>query len=106
MGEPVEPGFRRAETRNQKLETGRGRKWKLENGNWPRLRIPSFQFPVSNFRFSFNPDFSPRLDALRGLPEGRGFSPAEIAAPAFCWSRAPRSLRPGAAATAGHGTLQ
>jgi hypothetical protein len=36
-------------------------------------------------------DFSPRLDALRGLPEGRGFSPAEIAAPALCWSRAPRS---------------
>jgi alcohol dehydrogenase class IV len=23
----------------------------------------------------------PRFDALRGLPEGRGFSPAEIAAP-------------------------
>jgi hypothetical protein len=38
-----------------------------------------------------NPHFSPRLDALRGLPEGRGFSPAEIAAPALCWSRAPRS---------------
>ena len=36
-------------------------------------------------------DFSPRLDALKGLPEGRGFSPAEIAAPALCWSRAPRS---------------
>jgi hypothetical protein len=40
---------------------------------------------------TFNPDFSPRLDALRGLPEGRGFSPAEIATPAFCWSHAPRS---------------
>jgi hypothetical protein len=40
---------------------------------------------------TFSPDFSPRLDALRGLPEGRGFSPAEIAAPAFCWSLAPRS---------------
>ena len=26
-----------------------------------------------------------------GLKEGRGFSPAEIAAPALCWSRAPRS---------------
>ena len=38
-----------------------------------------------------SPHFSPRLDALRGLPEGRGFSPAEIAAPALCWSRAPRS---------------
>jgi hypothetical protein len=43
------------------------------------------------------PDFSPRLDALRGLPEGRGFSPAEIAAPTLCWSRTPRSLRPRAA---------
>jgi hypothetical protein len=43
-----------------------------------------------------NPEFSPRLDALRGLPEGRGFSPAEIAAPALCWSRALRS--PGGAA--------
>ena len=40
-----------------------------------------------------SPGFSPRLDALRGLPEGRGFSPAEIAAPALCWSRAPRSLQ-------------
>jgi hypothetical protein len=39
-------------------------------------------------------DFSPRLDALRGLPEGRGFSPAEIAAPALCWSRAPPSPSP------------
>ena len=37
------------------------------------------------------PDFSPRLDALSELPEGRGFSPAEIGAPAFCWSLAPRS---------------
>ena len=27
----------------------------------------------------------------RGLPEGRGFSPAGIAALALCWSRAPRS---------------
>jgi len=31
------------------------------------------------------------LDILRGLPEGRGFSPAGIAAPALCSSRAPRS---------------
>jgi hypothetical protein len=38
-----------------------------------------------------NRDFSPGLDALRRLPEGRSFSPAEIAAPALCWSRAPRS---------------
>ncbi len=38
-----------------------------------------------------HPHFSPRLDALRELPEGRGFSPAEIAASAPCWSRAPRS---------------
>ena len=36
-------------------------------------------------------------DAFRGLPEGRGFSPAEIAAPTPCLSRAPRSLRPQAA---------
>ena len=38
-----------------------------------------------------SPDFSPRLDAFRGLPGGRGFSPAEIVAPALCWSHAPRS---------------
>ena len=49
-----------------------------------------------------NPDFSRRLDVLRRLPEGRGFSPAEIAAPAFCWSRAPRSLQPQAARGTGH----
>jgi hypothetical protein len=30
---------------------------------------------------------------LGGLPEGRGFSPAEIAAPALCSSRDPRSLQ-------------
>jgi len=28
-----------------------------------------------------------------GLPERRGFSPAEIAAPSLCVSRAPHSLR-------------
>ena len=39
------------------------------------------------------PYFSPRSDAFRGLLEGRGFSPAEIAAPTPCLSRAPRSLR-------------
>ena len=44
-----------------------------------------------------NPYFSPRSDTFRGLPEGRGFSPAEIAAPTPCLSRAPRSLRPQAA---------
>jgi hypothetical protein len=43
------------------------------------------------------PDFSARSDAFRGLPEGRGFSPAEIAAPTPCLSRAPRSLQPQAA---------
>jgi hypothetical protein len=53
-----------------------------------------------------SPDFSRRLDAFQRLPERRGFSPAEIAAPALCWSRAPRSLRLVAAATAGHGTQE
>ncbi|MGA9058007.1 MAG: hypothetical protein WB763_16005, partial [Terriglobia bacterium] len=38
--------------------------------------------------------FSPHLDVLSGLPEGRGFSPDGIAAPALCWSRAPRSPAP------------
>jgi hypothetical protein len=42
------------------------------------------------------------LDALSGLPEGRGFSPAGIVAPALCWSRAPRSLRLQAARGTGH----
>ena len=37
--------------------------------------------------------------------EGRGFSPAEIAAPALCSSRAPRSLRLQAARGAGHGNV-
>jgi hypothetical protein len=41
-----------------------------------------------------------------GLPEGRGFSPAEIAAPALCSSRAPRSLQPQAARGARHGNNQ
>ena len=41
-----------------------------------------------------------------GLPEGRGFSPAEIAAPALCTSRDPRSLQPQAARVAGHGNNQ
>ena len=51
--EPVEPGFRQGEeTKNWKLATAQRRNWKLENGNWPRLRVPSFQFPISNFRFS------------------------------------------------------
>ena len=40
------------------------------------------------------------------LPEGRGFSPAEIAAPTLCPSRAPRSLRLQAARGAGHGNNQ
>ena len=40
------------------------------------------------------------------LPEGRGFSPAEIAAPALCLSRAPRRLRPQAARSASHGNNQ
>ncbi len=39
------------------------------------------------------PSFSPRCDACGGLPEGRGFSPAEIAAPTLCSSYAPRSPR-------------
>ena len=51
-------------------------------------------------------DFSPRRDASWGLPEGRGFSPAEIAAPALCSSRAPRSLRLQAARGARHGNNQ
>ena len=41
------------------------------------------------------------MDTLWRLPEGRGFSPAEIAAPALCRSRAPRSLQPQAARGAG-----
>jgi len=41
-----------------------------------------------------------------GLPEGRGFSPAEIAVPALCSSRDPRSLQPQAARVAGHGNNQ
>jgi hypothetical protein len=41
-----------------------------------------------------------------GLPEGRGFSPAEIAAPALCSFRAPGSLRPQAARGAKHGNNQ
>jgi hypothetical protein len=48
-----------------------------------------------------SPDFSPRLGAFGGLQEGRGFSPAEIAAPPFCSSRAPRSWRLQAARGAG-----
>jgi hypothetical protein len=47
--------------------------------------------------------FSPRGDAFGGLPEGRGFSPAETAAPALCSSRAPHSLRPQAVGGAGLG---
>jgi hypothetical protein len=43
------------------------------------------------FAAASRPHFPPRLDILRGLPEGRGFSPAGIAAPALCSSRAPRS---------------
>src|ERR1039458_9773293 len=39
---------------------------------------------------------------LRGPREGRGFSPAEIAAPTRFLSRARRSLRPQAAPGAGH----
>ena len=39
-----------------------------------------------------------------GLPEGRGFSPAETASTTLCPSRAPRSLRPQAARGAGLGT--
>ena len=49
-----------------------------------------------------SPGFSPRWNGFGGLPEGRGFSPAEIAAPALCWSRAPRTLRPQAARGTGH----
>jgi len=49
------------------------------------------------------PHFSPRL---WGLSEGRGFSPAEIAPPALCSSRAPRSLQPQAARGAGIGNNQ
>ena len=41
-----------------------------------------------------------------GLPEGWGFSPAEIAAPAICSSRVPRSSRPQAARDSGHGNNQ
>jgi hypothetical protein len=51
-------------------------------------------------------DFLPRWDAFGGLPEGRGFSPAEIAAPAVYSSRAPRSLQPQAARGAEHGNNQ
>ena len=40
------------------------------------------------------------------LPEGRGFSPAEIAAPTLCSFRAPRSLRLQAARGAKHGNNQ
>jgi hypothetical protein len=28
----------------RKLETGRERKWKLENGSWPKLQLPNLQF--------------------------------------------------------------
>jgi hypothetical protein len=41
--------------------------------------------------FSANTDFSQRLDALKELQEGRGFSPAEITAPTVRSSRAPHS---------------
>ena len=57
---------------------------------------------LAQAKASLSLDFSPRLDALKGLREGRGFSPAEIAAPALCCSRAPRSLRPQAARGTGH----
>ena len=53
-----------------------------------------------------SPGFSPRWNGFGGLPEGRGFSPAEIAAPALCSSKAPRSLRPQAARGPGHGNSQ
>jgi len=51
-------------------------------------------------------DFSPRRNDFWRLPEGRGFSPAEIAAPALYSARAPRSLRLQAARGARHGNNQ
>jgi len=81
------------------LKQGR-RSWPAGN-TWLQSRPPP-----THSRECPSPDFSPRLDAFRGLPEGRGFSPAEIAAPALCWSRAPRSLRLVAAATVGRGTQE
>ena len=39
-------------------------------------------------RIDLSPHFSP---VGWGLPEGRGFSPAEIVGPTLCSSRAPRS---------------
>jgi hypothetical protein len=60
-------------------------------------RQPHGLIAHSRRRGPCNPDSSPRSDTFRGLPEGRGFSPAEIAAPTPCLSRAPRSLRPQAA---------
>ena len=49
---------------------------------------------------------SHQAETLLGLPEGRGFSPAEIAAPALYSSRTPRSLRLQAARGAGLGNNQ
>jgi hypothetical protein len=57
-------------------------------------------------RGQVSPDFSPDFVAFIGRWEGRGFSPAEIAAPALCSSRAPRSLRLQAARGARHGNNQ
>jgi hypothetical protein len=81
------------------LASGRGR--------CPDNRISGGQILSGRTRQVVNLDFSPRGDAfLGGLPEGRGFSPAEIAAPALCLSRDPRSLQPQAARVAGHGNNQ
>ena len=51
------------------------------------------------------PDFSPARAAFIKRSEGRGFSPAEIAAPTLCSFRTPRSLRPQAARGAEHGNF-
>ena len=54
----------------------------------------------------FSPYFSPLLNTFWVAPEGRGFSPAEIAARPLFLSRASRSLRPQAAWGAGQGNSE
>ena len=56
--------------------------------------------------FPPQPGFLTTPEYSLGVPEGRGFSPAEIGSPTLCPSRAPRSLRSQAARGAGLGNIQ
>jgi len=85
------------------------------NQRSPGQRPGSTEHPKSQvsalkgrYRCSAVPQFLSQLYTLIAIPhdawrlsEGRGFSPAEIASPPVCWSRASRSLRPQAARGSG-----